>query len=107
MPCSTKLLRPSPSPLLTSLRNALSAALLPKMLTWIVLASTLLGVMYGSGCGRVVLVSEAAPVRTGPNVTGKIYTMIDGEWTLSPNDVDIPEGFYVLSPMSVDGASPQ
>jgi hypothetical protein len=58
---------------------------------------------FASGCGpRTVLVPESSPVRIGPNVKGHVYIRENGEWTLSANDVAIPEGFYLVPPSYVD-----
>ncbi len=49
------------------------------------------------GCGstRVVFVdTDADLVRLGPGVSGRVYTLINGEWILSKNKVDLPEGWY-------------
>lgn len=49
------------------------------------------------GCGttRVVFVdTEADLVRLGPNVSGRVYVLKNGEWVLSKNDVKLPEGWY-------------
>jgi len=50
-----------------------------------------------AGCGstRVVFVDTgAALVRLGPDVSGKVYVLKDGEWILSKNKVRLPEGWY-------------
>lgn len=49
------------------------------------------------GCGstRVVFVdTQAQMVRIGPDVTGKVYVLKDGEWVLSKNKMKLPEGWY-------------
>ena len=33
-------------------------------------------------------------IRIGPNVSGRIYVLLDGKWELSQNDLQIPEGWY-------------
>lgn len=38
----------------------------------------------------------------GPNVKAKVYLLINGEWTLSDNQVTIPEGWYCVPPRFVD-----
>lgn len=56
-----------------------------------------------AGCGpRVVLVPEAAPVRIGPETRARIYAMTDGEWQLSANRCDLPEGWYLVPPSFVE-----
>ena len=54
------------------------------------------------GCSRVVLVSEASPIRIGPDCRTQVYTLIDGEWLLSDNRVAISEGWYCVPPSFVD-----
>lgn len=72
-------------------------------LMWIVLGFAMLAVAFASGCGaRVVLVPEQAPIRTGPGMSGRVWVMHKGEWTLSQNRVPIPEGMYIVSPSWVD-----
>ncbi len=62
-----------------------------KMLT----AAMLLTSVVGCGSTRVVFVdTQADLVRIGPNVTGRIYTMVNGQWVLSKNKVELPEGWY-------------
>lgn len=56
----------------------------------------------GGGCARTVLVPEGAPIRIGPNASAHVYTFGDGVWTLSPNRVTVPEGWYVVPPSFVD-----
>lgn len=51
--------------------------------------------------GRTVLISDDAPVRIGPETTGRIYTLIDGEWVLSDTPVQLPEGWYAVPPRFV------
>jgi len=60
-------------------------------------------IAFASGCGpRTILVPESSPVRIGPNVKGRVYVREGNEWTLSANDVAIPEGFYLVPPSYVD-----
>lgn len=85
---------------------ALSVVPWPVMQMWIFLAFVLLVIVFSGGCSRTVLVSEASPVRIGPAVTGKVYALVDGEWTLSPNRVELPEGWYLVPPSYVEGPHP-
>lgn len=55
-----------------------------------------------SGCSRAVFIPEASPIRVGPNCKTKVYLLINGEWTLSDNNVVIPEGWYCVPPRFVD-----
>jgi hypothetical protein len=52
-------------------------------------------------CSRVVLVNEASPIRIGNNIHGKVYTFDGTNWTLSDNDVSLPEGWYLVPPSFV------
>ena len=62
-----------------------------KMLTAIMLLTS----VVGCGSTRVVFVdTQSDLVRIGPNVTGRIYTMVNGQWVLSKNKVELPEGWY-------------
>lgn len=71
------------------------------------LRCALLAPAFAAGCGsRVVLVSEAAPVRIGPDARARVYTMQDGEWRLSANAVAVPEGWYLVAPSWVEEAKP-
>lgn len=55
-----------------------------------------------SGCSRAVFIPEASPIRVGPDCKTKVYLLINGEWTLSDNKVEIPEGWYCVPPRFVD-----
>ena len=57
-----------------------------------------------AGCGpRTILVPESSPVRIGPGVSGPVYAKTaDGEWQLSANRVEIPEGWYLVPPSFVE-----
>ena len=68
----------------------------------ILLYSVLLLVASACGCSRTVLIREADPIRIGPDTRSRVYTMIEGEWRLSPNRVEIPEGWYCVPPSFVD-----
>jgi len=50
-----------------------------------------------------VLVTEASPVRAGPEFTGRVYALVEGEWRLSSGAVQIPEGWYLVPPSFVEG----
>lgn len=69
--------------------------------TRIGIALVLIGLVSGCVGGRTVLVSEDSPLRIGPNVTGEVYTLIDGEWRRSDGPVQIPEGWYAIPPSFV------
>ncbi len=60
----------------------------------ILLISSLL-IFAGCGSTRVVFVdTDANLVRLGPDVSGRVYVLKDGEWILSKNKVRLPEGWY-------------
>ena len=55
-------------------------------------------VMLVAGCAgpRVVFLPSAdAPVRAGPDVSGRVYVWTGAAWELSRNRVTVPEGFYI------------
>ncbi len=65
-----------------------------KILKTILLTSTVL-LFLGCGSTKVVFVdTNAQLVRIGPNVSGKVYVLKDGQWVLSKNKVKLPEGWY-------------
>ena len=66
------------------------------------IVSLLLVLVYASGCTRTVLVPESSPIRVGPATRARIYAMTDGEWELSANCVEIPEGWYCVPPSFVE-----
>lgn len=57
---------------------------------------------FASGCGtRTIFVPEESPMRVGPNSRLAVYHRIDGVWTLSENQIPIPEGWYLVPPSYV------
>jgi len=51
-----------------------------------------------AGCAgpRVVFLPAAdAPVRAGPDMSGRVYVWTGSTWELSRNNVTIPEGFFI------------
>ncbi len=58
--------------------------------------------LYLTACQRVVLVSEASPIRIGPECESKVYTLTDDGWRLGDNRVRIPEGWYAVPPSFVE-----
>jgi hypothetical protein len=69
---------------------------------WRRLALAFVSTFVCVGCSRVVLVTEASPIRIGPDCRAQVYTLIDGEWRLGDNRVVIPEGWYAVPPSYVD-----
>jgi hypothetical protein len=61
-----------------------------------------LAVAFATGCSRAGFIPEASPIRVGPDCKTKVYLLINGEWTLSDNKVEIPEGWYCVPPRFVD-----
>lgn len=59
--------------------------------------------VFAAGCGpRVVLVTEASPVRTGEDMRGHVYALLDGQWVPSSTKVSVPEGWYMVPPSFVE-----
>ena len=71
---------------------------LPSMLTAIPVVCVALALAFAAGCHRVVLVPESSPVRIAKATRTTVYCLVDGEWTLSANDVILSEGWYVVPP---------
>lgn len=61
-----------------------------------------LALACAAGCHRVVLVPESSPVRIAKATRTTVYCLVDGEWTLSANDVILSEGWYVVPPSFVE-----
>ncbi len=70
---------------------------------WKRIAIVLLCGALASGCapGRTVLVADDSPLRIGPDTTGRVYRLVDGQWRLSPDRMTLPEGWYVVPPRFV------
>ena len=65
-----------------------------KALKTLLLISTA-AILMGCGSTKVVFVdTQSQIVRIGPNVTGKVYVLKDGQWVLSKNKMQLPEGWY-------------
>lgn len=45
-------------------------------------------------------------MRIGPKSNFKVYTLQQGEWVLSTNNVSIPEGWYIVPPSFVSEYDP-
>lgn len=50
-------------------------------------------VLMGCGTTRAVFIHEGDLIRLGPNVTGSVYILKNGEWILSKK-TKLPEGWY-------------
>jgi len=77
--------------------------LTPILIAFVVLV---LGLMSGCGSSRTVFIPEASPMRLGPQAKIKVYTLQQGEWVLSSNDVHLPEGWYIVPPSFVTEYDP-
>lgn len=76
---------------------------MPWILLWTVIFCAAVAVASLSGCAaRTVLVPEAAPVRLGPDVRGRVYVRVSDEWILSDNRVALQEGWYLVPPSYVE-----
>lgn len=85
-------------------RSVSSADRLPSILLVIAIVCSAVALGFASGCAsRTVLVSESSPTRAGPSFKGRVYTLVDGEWRLSSDPVEIPEGWYMVPPSFVEG----
>ena len=61
----------------------------------ILIAIVSLFLLVGCGSTRVVFVdTQSNLVRLGPGISGKVYVLKNGEWILSKNKVELPEGWY-------------
>jgi len=57
---------------------------------------------FASGCSsRTVFVPEESPMRVGPAANFRVYHRVNGEWVLSGNKIEIPEGWYLVPPSFV------
>jgi len=67
------------------------------MPTVILLCLTALALGCASGCAaRTVFVPDESPMRLGPNAKARVYHRVGGEWTLSSNAIELPEGWYIV-----------
>lgn len=71
--------------------------------------SSLMGMMllfcitFAAGCAMLsgretTLVPPGSVLKTGPGLTGRVYVRTAGEWVLSEDRVEIPEGWYLVPP---------
>jgi len=54
--------------------------------------------MIGCGSTRAVFVESGSIARIGPDVEGRVYVKVDGQWVLTDDEVVIPEGYYIVPP---------
>ena len=77
------------------------------MQMWIVIAFVVVALAFASGCGsRAVFIPDQSPVRLGPGVKGRVWMLVDGQWALSSNSVELPEGMYIVPPRFVEEGEP-
>jgi hypothetical protein len=96
------LMRSCPSSDRTQARESKALTLTRSPKFWRRLALAFVSIFVCVGCSRVVLVTEASPIRIGPDCRTQVYTLIDGEWRLGDNRVQISEGWYCVPPSFVD-----
>jgi hypothetical protein len=61
-------------------------------------STTSCGLLWPSAGSRVIFVPESTGmVRLGEDVSGHVYIMKDGTWTLSKDKVELPAGWYAGS----------
>ena len=85
--------------MILSLRLARLALQTAIVLLWVALVAVLVA---GCAASRTVFIPESSPIRMGPSVHGRVYTLVDGQWILSSNRVEIPEGWYCVPPSYVE-----
>lgn len=76
--------------------------------TLILLFFAVLVLGFASGCGnnRTVFVPEDSPMRLGPNSSARVWVRVNGQWELSANRINIPEGWYIVPSSYVDEEQP-
>lgn len=73
------------------------------MLALIATALIVLALAFASGCARTVLVQEGSPIKLARPVQARVMYLTQEGWTEAPTDVEIPEGWWIVSPQFVDG----
>jgi len=107
-PCLTKSSPAWHSRFFPILRNALSAVTSRAMLRLIALSCVVAVLAFASGCGRTVLIPEAAVLRVASDVKGHVYSWneTDHEWQMSARQIAYPEGWYLVPPSYVEEDEP-
>jgi hypothetical protein len=107
-PCLTESSPPWHSRFFNTLRNALTAVTSRAMLPLIVLSCVAAALGFASGCGRTVLIPEAAVLRVARDVKGHVYSWneADQEWQMSARQIAYPEGWYIVPPSYVEEDEP-
>lgn len=75
-------------------------------LTWILIVFVMLVLVLMLGCARTVLVTEGSPVRLGPDIRARVYTLQNNVWVLSDNMTPLQEGWYLVPPSFVSENKP-
>lgn len=103
MPCSTGSSQASLSAFWHTSKGGWNGVLRLSMRTPILIAFAVAALAYASGCGsRAVFIPDQSPIRLGPGVRARVWMLVDGQWTLSSNSIDIPEGMYIVPPRFVE-----
>jgi len=107
MPCSTRSSQASLSDFSHTSKGVWNGVLRLSMRTPILIAFAVAALAYASGCGsRAVFIPDQSPVRLGPGVKGRVWMLVDGQWALSSNSVELPEGMYIVPPRFVEEGEP-
>jgi hypothetical protein len=64
---------------------------------FVILLTLLAAIGSATGCGgtKVLLPQSGTLIRSGPDVSGKVYMWDGSQWVLSANKVRIPEGWFI------------
>jgi hypothetical protein len=73
------------------------------MLALIATALIVLALAFASGCARTVLVQEGSPIKLARPVQARVMYLTQEGWREAQTDVEIPEGWWIVSPQFVDG----
>jgi hypothetical protein len=67
------------------------------LLFWLMAFVVLTVLVLSLGCGgtKVLLPQSGTLIRSGPDVSGKVYMWDGSQWVLSANKVRIPEGWFI------------
>jgi len=107
-PCLTESSPAWHSRFFRTLRNASSAVTSRAMRPLIALGCVVAVLAFASGCGRTVLIPEAAVLRVASDVKGHVYLWneTDHEWQMSARQIAYPEGWYLVPPSYVEEDEP-
>jgi hypothetical protein len=67
------------------------------LLFWLMAFVVLTVLVLSLGCGgtKVLLPQSGTLIRSGSDVSGKVYMWDGSQWVLSANKVRIPEGWFI------------